>query len=159
MHSQLFKMICRMGIFVICAQTIIHFRPDRSYEKYLKLLVSIMILIQIFLPVGEFFLGDYHSNIMEQVDRFQKELEESTREAQFFSFDSLQYAEQMTLEEVRREAEKQNREQAEGQSGEQTEEQGGEQTEEQSGERAEEQNREPVKIEQINIGMDGGRTD
>ncbi|MCM1570098.1 MAG: stage III sporulation protein AF [Roseburia sp.] len=95
MHSQLFKMICQMGIFVICAQTMIHFRPDKSYEKYLKLLVSIMILIQLFLPVGKFFLGDYQGNIMEQVGRFQLELEESVRKAR---------EAQMTLEKLREEA-------------------------------------------------------
>lgn len=148
MHSQIFKVICQMGIFVICAQTIVHFRPDSSYEKYLKMLVSIMILIQIFLPVGKFFLGDYQSNIMEQVDRFQRELEESTRKARFFSFDSMQYTEEMTLEEIRREAEKQKEEQKEEQMKDRTE-----------STPAGSQEREPVKIEQISIGGSGGRAD
>lgn len=39
--------ICRAGIFVICAQTLVHFRPRQSYEKYLKLLLSTMIIIQL----------------------------------------------------------------------------------------------------------------
>ncbi|MDE6926541.1 MAG: hypothetical protein K2P59_15025, partial [Acetatifactor sp.] len=57
--NSLFQTICRIGIFMICAQTVIHFRPQESYEKYLKLLVSAMVLIQMFLPVSRLlFHGD-----------------------------------------------------------------------------------------------------
>lgn len=51
MGEQLFGLIRQVGIFIVCAQTIAHFRPRGSYEKYLKLLVSIMIMVQIVLPV------------------------------------------------------------------------------------------------------------
>ena len=51
MWSFFYKSICQVGIFMICSQAIIHFRPNRSYEKYLKLLVSVMILIQLLHPV------------------------------------------------------------------------------------------------------------
>ena len=46
MQSEFFKAICQMGIFMICAQSIVHFRPNASYEKYLKLLVGVLLLIQ-----------------------------------------------------------------------------------------------------------------
>ena len=51
-----------MGIFMICAQAVVHFRPKESYEKYLKLLVSVIVLIQVFLPIGSFLLGDGRQN-------------------------------------------------------------------------------------------------
>ena len=35
-----------IGVFLICAQMLIHFRPSGAYVKYLRLLVSIMILVQ-----------------------------------------------------------------------------------------------------------------
>ena len=39
MRNPLFQAICRVGMFMICAQAIVHFRPNEAYEKYLKLLV------------------------------------------------------------------------------------------------------------------------
>ncbi len=39
-------------MFLICAQMLIHFRPSGSYVKYLRLLVSIMILVQLLEPFG-----------------------------------------------------------------------------------------------------------
>ena len=45
--------ITRIGSFLICARLLMHFRPDGSYEKYLKFLVSMMVLAQLLLPVLE----------------------------------------------------------------------------------------------------------
>ena len=47
----LYRLIGQVGIFLICAQTMVHFRPRESYEKYLKLLLSVMLLIQMLQPV------------------------------------------------------------------------------------------------------------
>jgi len=41
-----------IGVFLICAQMLIHFRPSGIYVKYLRLLVSIMILVQLLEPFG-----------------------------------------------------------------------------------------------------------
>ena len=41
-----------MGIFLICAQMLIHFRPKSSYVKYLRLLVSLILLAQFIEPIG-----------------------------------------------------------------------------------------------------------
>lgn len=43
--------IRRVGIFIICAQMIVHLKPNESYEKYLKLLMSVMVMVQIIFPV------------------------------------------------------------------------------------------------------------
>lgn len=55
MQAEFVKVICRMGIFMICAQAIVHFRPKASYEKYLKMLVSMMLVLQMFLLMGGVF--------------------------------------------------------------------------------------------------------
>ena len=57
MQNSLFQAICKIGIFMICARAIIQFRPREVYEKYLRFLAGIMILIQLFLPVGKLLLG------------------------------------------------------------------------------------------------------
>ena len=41
-----------LGVFLICAQMLIHFRPKGSYVKYLRLLVSLIILAQFIEPIG-----------------------------------------------------------------------------------------------------------
>lgn len=71
----LYKIVGQAGIFLICAQTIVHFRPKESYEKYLKLLLSVMLLIQLLQPVLT-LLGDGESpGIEAQVSEFTGELQ------------------------------------------------------------------------------------
>lgn len=79
MHK-LMEAIVRMGIFMICAQVLIHFRPNGSYEKYMKLLVSVMILAQLFFPVMNLFLEEGRQ-MEDLVEQFQEQAEESRKEA------------------------------------------------------------------------------
>lgn len=79
MHK-LMEAIVRMGIFMICAQVLIHFRPNGSYEKYMKLLVSVMILAQLFFPVMNLFLEEGRQ-MEDLVVQFQEQAEESRKEA------------------------------------------------------------------------------
>ncbi len=67
--------LCRIGIFIICAQTIIHFRPKPVYEKYLKLLLGTMILVQLLLPLHSVFKKMDGGDFLEQVNEFRKEVE------------------------------------------------------------------------------------
>ena len=53
--SALLEKIGQMAVFLICAQTLMHFRPKDSYEKYIKLLVSMMLLILLVEPVMDLF--------------------------------------------------------------------------------------------------------
>ncbi len=109
MQNILFQTICRVGIFMICAQAIVHFRPREAYEKYLKLLVSVMILIQLFLPVGNFLLGDGAREALKRLEQFRTELEQEMEEASREAAMTDAMLEEMTLEEVRRRAEEQQR--------------------------------------------------
>ena len=102
MRSVLFQAICRTGIFMICAQAIVHFRPQESNEKYLKLLVSVMVLIQLFLPLGSLFAGIGSGDAAGQLDGFRKNLEQNMEDARRRAEETDAILEQMTLEEVRR---------------------------------------------------------
>lgn len=104
----LLQTICRIGIFMICAQAIVHFRPRETYEKYLKLLVSVMILIQLFLPVGSFLLGGGMEQTLEGLELFQAQLEQEMETAAREAEAAEKLLEQMTLEEVRKRMEEQN---------------------------------------------------
>ncbi len=116
MRNTLFQAICRAGIFMICAQAIVHFRPQEAYEKYLKLLVSVMILIQLFLPVGSFLLGGGIEETAKRLEMFRRELEQELSLTQTQAEETDKLLERMTLEEVRKSMEIQqelNREQEE----------------------------------------------
>ena len=93
--------IVRMGIFMICAQVLIHFRPNGSYEKYMKLLVSVMVLVQIFFPVMNLFLGE-GQEMEERVAWFEEKIEESRKEALENAGEAEGVLNRMTLEELRR---------------------------------------------------------
>lgn len=55
--SALVDLIKRIGIFMIAAQAVIHFAPAQKYEKYMKLIVGILILVQFLMPVYHIFTG------------------------------------------------------------------------------------------------------
>ena len=105
MFSNLFQTICRIGIFMICAQAIVHFRPEEAYEKYLKLLVGSMILIQLFLPVGRLLFWGEGQELALKSEEFMEELEAEMAAAEKNALETEALLEQMTLEEVRRRAE------------------------------------------------------
>ena len=70
----LYRVIGEAGIFLIFAQTVVHFRPKESYDKYLKLLLSVMLLLQLLQPVLGVFGGE-SLNAQEQVTEFTEELQ------------------------------------------------------------------------------------
>ncbi|MCM1024899.1 MAG: hypothetical protein NC432_00550 [Roseburia sp.] len=108
MFDTLLQAICKVGIFMICAQAVIHFRPREAYEKYLKLLVSVMILLQLLLPVGSFLLGDGAEKTAERLETFREELEQELERAAREAADADRTLENMTLEEILRRLEEQN---------------------------------------------------
>ena len=101
MNSYLVQTVCRTGIFVICAQVLVHFRPNASYEKYMKMLVSAIILLQLFLPVSSLFTGEGEQSLAERVAQFEEQLELSMERAVQKYSASEELLERMTLEEVR----------------------------------------------------------
>lgn len=107
MNNPLFQAICRTGIFMICAQAIVQFRPHESYEKYLKLLVSVMVLVQLFLPIGRLFTGSGRMEAEGLLSSFREHLEQGMEEARRQAEETDALLQQMTLEEVRRRVEEQ----------------------------------------------------
>lgn len=55
--SALVELIKRIGIFMIAAQAVIHFTPGQKYEKYIRLIVSMMILLQFVMPLHSILNG------------------------------------------------------------------------------------------------------
>lgn len=64
-----------IGIFIICAQSFMHFSAGKSYEKYIKLLIGVMILAQFVVPVRAVFLKGEDAEIWGEIEHFQNEME------------------------------------------------------------------------------------
>lgn len=65
--------IRQIGIFMIAAQAVIHLAPEKQYEKYVKMIASVMILLLFVSP----FLGDsgeIQEKWQEEIDRMEQEV-------------------------------------------------------------------------------------
>lgn len=74
--SALLTKIGQLAVFLICAQTLLHFRPKGSYEKYIKLLVSMMLLILLVEPVMDLLGKGERGDFLERVQVYEKQLGE-----------------------------------------------------------------------------------
>ena len=71
------NLIGQIGVFMICAQAVVHFKPKEAYGKYLRLLLGLMVLVQIFSPVYGLLFGEEGMSLTENIWKFQEEMEES----------------------------------------------------------------------------------
>ena len=65
--------IKQVSIFIICAQVILHFKAEQKYGKYLKLIIGIMVLVQLFVPLMSLFgQGEevFAKNLADYMSRF-----------------------------------------------------------------------------------------
>lgn len=101
MGNQLLDTIRRVGIFIICAQTLIHFRPNESYEKYMKLLVSVMVLVQLVLPIAAILQGKEALALEESVKQYEAEMQKSMEDISITSVMAEEKMEILTMEEIK----------------------------------------------------------
>ena len=81
MLEGLLSSIRQIGIFMICAQALIHFKPKGSYEKYLKLLVSAMIMVQLLSPIAALLTGKEGPGLEERIAAYGESFEQGLGEA------------------------------------------------------------------------------
>ncbi len=66
----------RASIFMILAQALIHFRPNPSYEKYVKFLAGIMTIVILVIPIMELFQDGaaerYDEYLLQYMERLQE---------------------------------------------------------------------------------------
>lgn len=68
--------IRKIGLFMVAAQAVIHFAPGRQYERYIKLISSVIIL---FLFMGPFIsrqgdlVGEWQTGMEQAIQRFKEE--------------------------------------------------------------------------------------
>lgn len=77
---ELFRTIRQIAVFMICAQAILHFKPSAKYEKYLKLLISVMVLVQLLLPFLKVFSWEEEDFFYTRMETIQAEMEKEMAE-------------------------------------------------------------------------------
>lgn len=66
--------IRRIGIFMIVAQTMIHFTAGKQYEKYMKIIAGVIVLLQ--------FISPFVLSTVEITAKWQEEIEKMTDQAE-----------------------------------------------------------------------------
>lgn len=87
MLQEFSESMVKLTVFVICAQTIIHFRPKETYEKYLRLLMNLLILLLLILPVKNLLQGGAGADLDEEYKLFQRKMEEYMEGAAWAEYD------------------------------------------------------------------------
>ena len=72
----LLKEIGQVAVFLICAQTILHFRAKDSYEKYIKLLIRMMLLLLLAEPFLKLFDTKENGSFWDKIATYEQSMEE-----------------------------------------------------------------------------------
>ncbi len=146
--SILIKSLIQTAVFMICARAMVQLRPKGDYEKYLKLLVSLMILSQITFALTGLWKGGGEQE--KQLEALEQQLSESLSKADSLTGEAQRKVEELTMGQIREAlAQEEKKKQAAKQ--EEIPLQKQSQTEQQS-KNKEKQTRITIKIEPIKVG-------
>ena len=101
MGDGLLQTIKQVGIFVICAQMILHFKPAESYGKYMRLLVSIMVLVQLLVPLMSIFLKSDVGSFSDRISYYEEMLSDNMKDISATCADAEKMLNNMTMEEIK----------------------------------------------------------
>lgn len=101
MGESWFGIIKQVGIFMICAQMLLHFKASENYGKYVRLLMSMMVLIQLAVPLSGLLRGRTGENLAQGLTRYETLLTEQRGEINEACIQAEQLLEELTLEEIK----------------------------------------------------------
>lgn len=78
--NYLLEVLGRIGIFIVLVQTLLHFKANESYEKYIRMLTNIMILSMLIIPVISIFKKNIPQEMNRQIAFYQQQLLEIENE-------------------------------------------------------------------------------
>ncbi len=67
MLSLFLENLKRLSVFIVISQTILHFGVGRKYEKYIKLILSFMVVAQLVFAISSYF--DLDSGFMKGISK------------------------------------------------------------------------------------------
>lgn len=93
----LLSKIGQIAIFMICAKTLLHFRAKESYEKYLKLLVSLMLLVLLVEPLMEAFGKGKEGEFLQRIQLYNYQLQDILKNEQLNNEEISEILSHMTM--------------------------------------------------------------
>ncbi len=66
----------RISLFVILAQTLLHFCPQANYEKYLRFFVNLMIVTFLFVPILGVIRGQGESFVIQELNQYETQIQQ-----------------------------------------------------------------------------------
>ncbi|WP_321019147.1 stage III sporulation protein AF, partial [Eisenbergiella porci] len=79
MGAQFLDLLKKVTIFMLAGQIIVQFLPSGGYEKYVKMMISIMVLSQIALPILSLGKFDAQQNFQTALRKYEEEMERISR--------------------------------------------------------------------------------
>ena len=105
MGAQFLELLKKVTAFMLAGQLIVHFLPAGGYEKYVKMMISIMVLSQIVLPIlslGKFDAAGVYDSAM---DKYEQEIEKIGMQVEENDFEGRDYQEEALSMTVRQKLE------------------------------------------------------
>lgn len=96
--EELLNKIGQIAIFMICARTLLHFRARESYEKYLKLLVSLMLLVLLIEPLMECFGRGKEGDFLQRIQVYNYRLQDILENEKLNNEEISEILSHMTME-------------------------------------------------------------
>lgn len=93
----LLSKIGQIAIFMICAKTLLHFRAKESYEKYLKLLVSLMLLVLLIEPLMEVLGKGKEGEFLQRIRLYNYQLQDILENEQLNNEEISEILSHMTM--------------------------------------------------------------
>lgn len=107
MGAQFLDLLKKVTIFMLAGQIIVQFLPSGGYEKYVKMMISIMVLSQIALPIlslGKFDAQQTFQTALQQyeeeMERISRQVEEAGLQGRDYQQEALSLTARSSLEEV-----------------------------------------------------------
>ncbi|MGN0425852.1 MAG: stage III sporulation protein AF [Acetatifactor sp.] len=82
---ELIQSIIRIAVFLILAQTIVHLSPRESYEKYIKLLVRLMLIASLLTPLTSMLTGEPARQVTRRILEESRAYEQSIHQSSLWN--------------------------------------------------------------------------
>lgn len=76
MADAIILIVKRLGIFMVVAQTLLHFCPNKKYEKYIKMLIGSMSIVILMVPLLGLFQKGAEEEIWSRIEGYGQDMEE-----------------------------------------------------------------------------------
>lgn len=94
MGAQFLDLLKKVTVFMLAGQIIVQFLPSGGYEKYVKMMISIMVLSQIALPILSLGKFDAQQTFQTALQQYEEEMEQISRQVEAAGLQSRDYQEE-----------------------------------------------------------------